>query len=259
MPQPLLIHPVEGLPEFEPGMSIAAEIVRALDGCEQLSGLCDGDVLVVTSKIVSKVEDRFLPASEKAAALAAETVRVVAKLPGSGASAIVENRLGLVMAAAGIDESNVAGERLLLLPEDPDRSAARIAEELERLTGSIVGVIVSDTAGRAWRIGQTDMAIGAARVQVIDDVRGGVDANSKPLIVTQRCVGDELAAAADLVKGKASNLPVAVIRGLSQHVGARFVDGARSIVRAPEEDLFRMGANEAIAEGERRARAARDV
>src|SRR5690606_29817243 len=134
---------------------------------------------------------------------------------------------------------------------DPDRSAREISDRVERLTGRVVGVVVSDTAGRPWRVGQTDMAIGAARVQLIDDVRGGVDAAGKPLSVTQRCLGDEMAAAADLVKGKAENLPVAIIRGLARHVGDRFADGARSIVRAPGDDLFRLGTAEAIAEGRR--------
>lgn len=241
------VFALRGLPEFGPGDSIAEAIVAA-SGPE---GLSDGDVLVVTSKIVSKAEGRFRSAREKAEALREETVRVVASIPGGSASAIVENRLGLVMAAAGIDESNVAGERLLLLPEDPDRSARRISEGIERLTGRVVGVIVSDTSGRPWRVGQTDLAIGAARVQLIDDVRGSVDATGKPLSVTQRCLGDEMAAAADLVKGKAENLPVAIIRGLGRHVGERFVDGARSIVRAPGQDLFRLGTAEAIAEGRR--------
>ncbi|UOQ57649.1 coenzyme F420-0:L-glutamate ligase [Leucobacter allii] len=239
------ILPVDGLPEFAPGVSIAREIAA-------VGEVQPGDILVVTSKIVSKAEGRFLPASEKARALAAETVRVVAAIPGGGASAIVENRLGLVMAAAGIDESNVEGERLLLLPQDPDASARAIAEEVERLTGCLVGVLISDTAGRPWRVGQTDMAIGAARVQVIDDVRGTTDANGKPLAVTQRCIGDELAAAADLVKGKATGVPVAIVRGLAHYVGVGFTAGARSIVRDPEQDLFRLGTAEAIAEGRRR-------
>lgn len=242
---------IHGLPEFVPGQSIAEAIAEAAGP----GGLADGDVLVVTSKIVSKAEGRFRPASEKPAALREQTVRVVANIPGGRASAIVENRLGLVMAAAGIDESNVEGERLLLLPEDPDRSAREISDGIERLAGCIVGVVISDTAGRPWRVGQTDMAIGAARVQLIDDVRGGLDAAGKPLSVTQRCIGDEMAAAADLVKGKAEGVPVAIIRGLSQYVGERFTAGARSIVRPPGEDLFRMGTAEAVAEGRRLERA----
>lgn len=241
------ILPVPGLPEFMPGASIAAEIVTAVGP----DGLEPGDVLVVTSKIVSKTENRFRDAASRAEALAAETVRVVASIPGGRGSAIVENRLGLVMAAAGIDESNVEGDRLLLLPEDPDRSARSISAEIEQLTGRLVGVVISDTAGRPWRLGQTDMAIGAARVRLVDDVRGSHDANGKELSVTQRCIGDEMAAAADLVKGKAANVPVAIIRGLSQHVGPQFVEGARSIVRPPGEDLFRTGTAEAVAEGRR--------
>ena len=246
-----MLKAIPGLPEFLPGMSIAAEVLAAAGP----DGLRDGDVLVVTSKIVSKVEDRFAAVQDRGSVLAAQTVRVVAKLPGPGASAIVENHLGLVMAAAGIDESNVEGERLLLLPEDPDRSAARIAKDIEALAGVVVGVIISDTVGRPWRVGQTDMAIGAARVQVIEDFRGSVDSAGKPLAVTQRCIADELAAAADLVKGKTAGLPIAVARGMGQYVGSDIGVGARSIVRRSEEDLFRLGTREAISEGRRLERA----
>lgn len=248
-----MLWALPGLPEFQPGMSVAAEIVAAAGP----DGLRDGDVLVVTSKIVSKAEDCFAAATERQRVLVAQTVRVVAKLPGAGASAIVENHLGLVMAAAGIDESNVVGERLLVLPADPDRSASEIAAEIESLVGVSVGVIVSDTVGRPWRVGQTDIAIGAARVQVVEDFRGSVDGAGKPLAVTQRCIADEIAAAADLVKGKTAGLPVAVVRGMGKHVGTEFAAGARSIVRRSDEDLFRLGTREAIAEGRRLERAER--
>ena len=240
------IEGVECLPEIGEGADLAALIIGAL-----AEPLADGDILVVTSKIVSKAEGRFVVADDREDAITAETVRVVASRtsPTGATTRIVENRLGMVSAAAGVDASNTPEGTVLLLPVDPDASARAIAGGLRERLGVEVGVIVSDTLGRAWREGQTDHAIGAGGVLVFEDLRGGTDAEGRPLVVTMPCVGDELAAAADLVKGKAARLPVAVVRGRGDLVGPLDLPGARSIVRPLERDMFRLGADEAYAEG----------
>lgn len=241
----LSVYPVIGIPEITPAHSLAEELLRALGP----NALREGDVLAVTSKIVSKVEGRFLPASERDIAIASETVRVVAKLPGGAGSAIVENRLGIVAAAAGVDASNIAGDRILLLPEDPDDSARDLAAELKTRTGFNVGIVITDTVGRAWRYGQTDIAIGCANLQIYDDSRGTVDTDGKPLSVTQRCIADEIAAATDIVKGKASAIPAALVRGINQYVVPGSEQRAREINRDAELDLFSLGTAEAYAKG----------
>ena len=242
----LQIWALEGIPEIVPGTDLVAAIADASGDILQ-----DGDVLVVTSKIVSKAEGRIVAADDREDAITGETVRVVASRanPGGSTTRIVENRLGIVSAAAGVDASNTPAGTVLLLPVDPDASARAIAAGLRSRLGVMVGVIVSDTLGRAWREGQTDSAIGAGGVHVFEDMRGQTDAEGRPLVVTMPCVADELAAAADLVKGKASRLPVAVVRGRADLVGALDLPGARSIVRDPERDMFRLGADEAYADG----------
>nr|WP_240016308.1 coenzyme F420-0:L-glutamate ligase [Streptomyces anulatus] len=231
--------------------------------------LVDGDILLVTSKIVSKAEGRILRAADREAAIDAETVRVVAR---RGTLRIVENRQGLILAAAGVDASNTPAGTVLLLPEDSDASARAIRDGLRDTLGVEVGVVVTDTFGRPWRNGLTDVAIGAAGVRVLDDLRGGTDAYGNPLSATVMATADELAAAGDLVKGKAEGLPVAVVRGLrhvvlpapasapapapapapsvpadSALVGA--VDsGARALVRGAADDMFRLGTSEAVRE-----------
>lgn len=242
----LAVWPLEGIPEIRAGADLVDVIARASGG-----ELADGDIIVVTSKIVSKAEGRFVVADDREAAITAETVRVVAsrRSPAGAVTRIVENRLGMVSAAAGVDASNTPEGTVLLLPEDPDASARAIAAGLRERLGIRVGVIVSDTLGRAWREGQTDHAIGAAGVHVFEDLRGGTDAEGRPLVVTMPCVADELAAATDLVKGKASRRPVAVVRGRADLVGALDLPGARSIVRPAERDMFRLGADEAFAQG----------
>jgi coenzyme F420-0:L-glutamate ligase/coenzyme F420-1:gamma-L-glutamate ligase len=244
--RPLTVWPLAGIPEITSGTDLAAVIADAAAGA-----LADGDILVVTSKIVSKAEGRFVTADDREDAITAETVRVVAtrETPGGHTTRIVQNRLGMVSAAAGVDASNTPEGTILLLPVDPDASARAIAAALRSRLGVEVGVLVSDTLGRAWRDGQTDHAIGAAGVHVFEDLRGGTDAEGRPLVVTMPCVADELAAAADLVKGKASRLPVAVVRGRADLVGSLDLPGARSIVRPLERDMFRLGADEAYAEG----------
>ncbi|EFL32571.1 gamma-glutamyl ligase [Streptomyces viridochromogenes DSM 40736] len=227
-----------GMPEVTAGDDVAKLIAAAEPG------LADGDVLLVTSKIVSKAEGRVLRAADREAAIDAETVRVVAR---RGSLRIVETRQGLVMAAAGVDASNTPSGTVLLLPEDPDASARAIREGLRDVLGVDVGVVVTDTFGRPWRAGLTDVAIGAAGVRVLDDLRGGTDAYGNPLSATVVATADELAAAGDLVKGKAAGLPVAVVRGLP-HVVADGDDaeGARAMVRGARDDMFRLGTSEAV-------------
>jgi len=228
---------VPGLPEIRPGDDLAKLIAAAEPG------LADGDVLLITSKIVSKAEGRIVRAADREAAIDAETVRVVAR---RGPLRIVENRQGLVMAAAGVDASNTEPGTVLLLPEDPDASARAVREGLRSALGVTVGVIVTDTFGRPWRAGLTDVAIGAAGVRVLDDLRGGTDGHGNPLGATVVATADELAAAGDLVKGKAAGLPVAVVRGLPHTVAEDDGEGARAMVRDARDDMFRLGTSEAV-------------
>ncbi|SMQ16737.1 coenzyme F420-0 gamma-glutamyl ligase [Streptomyces sp. Ag82_O1-12] len=229
---------VGGIPEVAAGDDLAKLIAAAEPG------LADGDVLLVTSKIVSKAEGRIVRAADREAAIDAETVRVVAR---RGALRIVENRQGLIMAAAGVDASNTPSGTVLLLPEDPDASARAVRDGLRDALGVDVGVVVTDTFGRPWRAGLTDVAIGAAGVRVLDDLRGGTDAYGNPLSATVVATADELAAAGDLVKGKAAGLPVAVVRGLPHLVAEGDPgEGARAMVRGARDDMFRLGTSEAV-------------
>ncbi|MFJ4842279.1 coenzyme F420-0:L-glutamate ligase [Streptomyces sp. NPDC088746] len=231
-----------GMPEVREGDDLA-KLIAATE-----PGLVDGDVLLVTSKIVSKAEGRIVEATDREAAIDAETVRVVAR---RGTLRIVENRQGLVMAAAGVDASNTPAGTVLLLPEDPDASARLIRDGLRDALGVEVGVVVTDTFGRPWRNGLTDVAIGAAGVRVLDDLRGGTDGHGNPLSATVVATADELASAGDLVKGKASGLPVAVVRGLPHVVADASADedpGARAMVRVAADDMFRLGTSEAVRE-----------
>ncbi|MFD0401802.1 coenzyme F420-0:L-glutamate ligase [Kitasatospora sp. NPDC127121] len=232
----LQILPVEGLPEIDAGTDLAALLAKA--GEYQ-----DGDILIVTSKIVSKAEGRLLHAADREAAIEAETVRVVAR---RGHARIVENRNGFVMAAAGVDASNTAPGTVLLLPEDPDASARALRGRLQQLTGRRLAVVVTDTFGRPWRTGLTDVAIGAAGLSVLEDHRGRTDSHGNELALTVTATADELAAAADLVKGKTSGVPVAVVRGLSHLVTAEDGDGTRPLVRSAVDDMFRLGTSEAL-------------
>ena len=206
---------LEGIGEIVAGDDLAEMIVAAAGTL-----LADGDILAVTSKIVSKAEGRQRAADDREQAITDETVRVVATRthPG-GVTRIVENRQGLVLAAAGVDASNTPEGIVLLLPIDPDASAHALCTALRERTGLRLGVLITDTAGRAWREGQTDIAIGAAGVAVLDDLRGTTDVNGRRLDATIAAVGDEIAAAADLAKGKTSGNPVAVVRGLGRLVG----------------------------------------
>ena len=243
------ILPVPGLPEFRPGDDVAAAIAGAAPWLQH------DDVLVVTSKVLSKAEGRIVTAPtdpEERDALRrklidAEAVRVLAR---KGRTLITENAIGLVQAAAGVDGSNVDSAELALLPVDPDGSAAALRTRLSELLGVTIAVVITDTMGRAWRNGQTDVAIGAAGLSVLHGYAGAEDGHGNELLVTEVAVADELAAAADLVKGKLTGIPVAVVRGL--HLPD---DGSagRTLVRSGEEDLFWLGTQEAIELGRRQA------
>lgn len=235
---------VEGLPEFRSGDDLAALIGDAL-----ADELQDGDILAVTSKIVSKAEGRSVVAADREDAITAETVRVVAT---RGTTRIVQNAWGQVMAAAGVDASNTAQGTVLLLPVDPDSSARLLCAALRERFGVRVGVIITDTFGRPWREGQTDVALGAAGVRVLDDLRGTRDAVGHELQVSQSAIGDEIAGAADLVKGKTRGTPVAVVRGLGHYVTDDLDPaGAQPLVRGADTDLFSLGTSEAWDEGYR--------
>ncbi len=241
------VFAIPGLPEFQPGDDLARILGDALDGIVE-----DGDILAVTSKIVSKAEGRVVAAADREEAITAETVRVVASRPhadGSGTTRIVENRQGLVMAAAGVDSSNAPDGHVLLLPVDPDASARALAAALRERFGIRIGVVLTDTFGRPWREGQVDQAIGAAGVVVLEDLAGTADANGRPLAVTAPAIADELAAAGELVKSKAGGRPLSVIRGLGHLVTGLDAPGARTLQRASERDMFRQGTAEAWQEG----------
>ncbi|MBC7442459.1 MAG: coenzyme F420-0:L-glutamate ligase [Ramlibacter sp.] len=242
------VFALEGIGEVAAGADLAALIAGAAG-----ARLRHGDILAVTSKIVSKAEGRQVAAGDREQAITDETVRVVASraYPG-GVTRIVENRQGLIMAAAGVDASNTPDGTVLLLPVDPDASAHALCVALRERTGLRLGVIITDTAGRPWREGQTDIAIGAAGVAGLDDLRGTGDASGRRLGVTVAAVADEIAGAADLVKGKTSGNPVAVVRGLGRLVGeldSADARGATRLQRPSENDMFRIGSAEAHAEG----------
>ncbi|HET7174345.1 MAG TPA: coenzyme F420-0:L-glutamate ligase [Nocardioidaceae bacterium] len=224
------------LPEVAPGDDLGSLVAGATE-------LADGDVVAVTSKIVSKSEGR-VRRIDRPAAVTAESVRVLAR---RGDSVIAETAHGLVLAAAGVDASNTAPGTVLLLPADPDGSARRLRERLLALTGRNVAVVVTDTAGRAWRSGQTDLAIGCAGLLPLTDLRGTRDTFGNELLVTAPAIADELASAADLVKGKATGRPVAVLRGLAPAVlpPGTAGPGASALVRETALDLFGLGAREA--------------
>ena len=243
------ILPITGLPRFRAGDDLAGALATAADW------LRTGDILVVTSKIISKVEGRMVPAPTdpeardiaRRALVDSEAVRVVAR---KGRTLITENKLGIVQAASGVDGSNVDGDELALLPTDPDASAAALRASLRDRLRIDVAVLITDTMGRAWRVGQTDVAIGAAGIAVTHPYEGSVDEYGNPLIVTDIAVADELAAAADLVKGKLGEIPVAVVRGLIPRENGTT---ARDLLRPGEEDLFWLGTAEAIDVGRRQA------
>jgi coenzyme F420-0:L-glutamate ligase/coenzyme F420-1:gamma-L-glutamate ligase len=224
---------VMGLPEINAGDDLAGLIAEAAD-------LADGDVVVVTQKIVSKAEGAMVavdpddPLSHKPV-VEQESVRVLRR---RGDLVISETKHGFVCANAGVDRSNVNADQVALLPDDPDRSARRIRDGIRAKAGVEAGVIVSDTFGRPWRRGVSDVAIGSAGVRPILDLRGTEDTMGRELQVTEVAIVDELAAAAELVMGKAENIPVAIIRGIDPAwLGPGSIQA--DLVRSPAEDLFR--------------------
>lgn len=245
LPDVLTVWAPDGFGEVVSGDDLPALVVRVLRGGPALA---DGDVLVLTSKVVSKAEGRTVRAADREQAITDETVRVVATRAASG-TRIVENRLGLVMAAAGVDTSNTPDGTVLLLPEDPDASARAVRVAVTAAFGVRVGVVVADTTGRPWREGLVDIAVGAAGLRVLDDLRGTTDTQGRELHATVVAVADELAAAAELVKGKTSGRPLAVVRGAGRFVTADDGPGARALLRPAADDLFRLGTAEAYAAG----------
>lgn len=244
-PEPVELYPVVGMPEVGDGDDLAGLVLGALKASGQ--DLREGDVLVVSSKVVAKAQGRLVAAASREQVIAGETSEVVAeRLTARGPARIVRTLGGLVLAAAGVDASNVPAEHVLLLPENADAAAERLLDGLRAGSGvQRLGVVVSDTLGRPWRIGQVDTAIGAAGVLIGQDLAGQPDAGGRPMEVTYRALADELAAAADLVKGKVSGVPVALVRGLPDLV----VDtplGADALQRHPAEDWFRYGHAEAV-------------
>jgi coenzyme F420-0:L-glutamate ligase len=238
----LVIVPVEGLPEVRPGdvlaELIAAACVRATPA--EQSALLDGDVVVVTSKIVSKAEGRLVEVDpdDDAARLRLAEAEAVRVLRRRGELMVAETRHGFVCAGAGVDLSNVAPGQAALLPLDPDRSARRIRDGLRARAGVEVAVVVSDSFGRPWRRGVTDVALGCAGVAAVVDLRGTTDAYGQVLVNTEVAVADELAGAAEVVMGKTAGVPVAVVRGVDRS-WLRESSVREEIVRPSREDLFR--------------------
>ncbi|ANS78430.1 Coenzyme F420-0:L-glutamate ligase [Serinicoccus hydrothermalis] len=256
VPGAVQVLPLPGLPEITAGTDLAAALALSL---EAAGGLRDGDVLVVSSKLVSKALGLRVPEPvDRERVVADQSVRVVAeRLTPAGLTQVVESVAGPVLAAGGVDASNTGPEGgLLLLPPDPDAAARELHDGVVRTLGAPVraALLLTDTAGRPWRDGQTDLALGASGLRVLDDLRGGRDGDGRPLAVTSRAVADELAAAADLVKGKASGTGAALVRGLPDLVlgtpdagsGPEGPTGARALVRTGPGDWFALGHREAL-------------
>lgn len=240
--------PLLGVPRVSPGDDLAGLLVRAATSPGG-PGLLDGDVLVVTSKVVSKAEGRIVRGLDRDEVIDAETRRVVSSWESpNGRTVIAETMHGLVLAAAGVDASNTEPGTLVLLPLDPDGSANALRTEVLQRTGANVAVVISDSMGRPWRRGQTDVAIGAAGLRVLDDLRGTRDAYGHALEVTIRAVGDEVAGAAELVASKTTGVPALIVRGLADLVlppkdpGT----GAAGLIMPAEDDRFRLGTPEAM-------------
>ncbi len=229
--------PVEGIGEIVPGDDLAAIIVEHL-----AEPLDDGDVVVVTSKVVSKA-DGLATADDREALIDAETDRLVAR---RGQTRIVRTHSGLTLAAAGIDASNLEVGTVIPLPPDPDQSAHDLLVGLQALTGARLAVIVTDTAGRAWRVGQTDIAIGAAGITPLLSFDGVEDSYGNVLAVTAPAVADEIAGAADLVAGKLGGHPVVVVRGLPADWLSDDAAGASALIRDEAGDMFGLGARDAV-------------
>lgn len=251
---------VAGLGEIRTGTDLVATLSSPLvsiawpDGS---TGVQAGDIVVVTSKIVSKAEGRIEQATNREAAIDRESVRTVAsRRTSAGTTRIVETTHGFVMAAAGIDASDTPTGTILLLPLDPDRSARELKDGLTReLDVGPIGVLITDTMGRPWREGVTDVAIGSAGVGVLHDHRGSHDRFGSELVATVTAIADEIAAAAELVSPKSAGIPVCVVRGLSQYViGGVADEGAKALIRPASDDLFQLGTAEALTLGKSQGR-----
>lgn len=227
----------DGIAEITDETDLAALVTAHL-------ALEEGDIVLVTSKVVSKAEGRVL-VGDREQAIRDETVRLVAR---RGPTSIVENHLGLVMAAAGVDASNVEPGKVVLLPLDPDATARAVRTALRSETGRNVAVLITDTAGRAWRHGQIDLAVGAAGIEPLEQFEGRYDAYGNPLAVTAPAIADELAAAAELASGKLGGRPLTLVRGLAERVlpPGEHGPGARALVRETGTDLFGLGSREAV-------------
>lgn len=232
----ITIRGVAGLPQINAGDDLAILISAH-------TSIVDGDIVVITSKIVSKAEDRLVPALDRVDAIAAEAQRVVAQ---RGRTSIVETRHGFIMAAAGVDMSDVPHGFAALLPLDPDASARKIRGDIQKALGITIGVIITDTFGRAWRDGLVDMAIGAAGIQVLNDFRGRVDDAGNLLEATVMATVDEIASASELVRQKLTQSPVAIISGINHFVTSEDGPGVSALIRKSKDDWFRLGHREAI-------------
>jgi coenzyme F420-0:L-glutamate ligase/coenzyme F420-1:gamma-L-glutamate ligase len=229
------VIPILGIPEVHPGDDLALLLLDTLESSSLV--LQQGDVLVVTQKAVSKAEGRVVPEMPvgKRRWVERETRRIVAR---RGELIIAETQHGFVCANAGVDASNVAEGYLTLLPEDPDATAERLRQALHGATDVDVAVVITDTFGRPWRRGVVNVAVGCAGLPALLDLRGTKDASGRVLETTVVAVADEVSAASGLVMGKASGIPMAIIRGLSLEAPSM---PARALIRPPEEDLFRTG------------------
>ena len=242
LPISYTVYAVRDLPEFRQGDDLVESLAQSAPA------LTDGDILVVTSKIISKIEGRLLDVAAGEAqrqrardeAIDGESLAVVAQ---RGQTRIVRNRLGLTMAAAGIDASNVPDGKIALLPEDPDASAEEIRTSIRVRLGRDVAVVITDTVGRPWREGLVDIAIGSAGISPLRDLRGTVDTHGHPLAVTALAQIDEIASASELVRGKVGAIPVAVVRGIPWQTSDLT---ARSLIRAGETDMFSLGTRDVV-------------
>lgn len=229
------IYPVEGIGEAQPGDDPAMLVGDAIAGRHQLA---DGDIVVVTHKLISKAEGRVVELVDDGPEahrylVEQEAVRIIRR---RGPLVIAQTRHGFICANAGVDRSNAGPAKAVLLPEDPDRSANRIRLRLQQRFGATIAVIVTDTFGRAWRRGLVDVAIGVAGMEPIDDLRGQTDTFGKVLEVSEVAIVDEIAAAADLVMGKANGIPAAIVRGV---IWKPSDAGIEPLLRPADEDLFR--------------------
>lgn len=228
------MFPIEGIGEVVPGDDVAQLLWDAIAAGPH--SIADGDIIVITHKIVSKAEGRIVDAATDADYRQAVLDEAVAVVRRRGDLVIAQTRHGFICANAGVDRSNIEGARIVLLPERPDRSAATIKKRLEARSGVTIAVIISDTFGRPWRRGLTDVAIGVAGMDAINDLRGTSDMHGRILEVSEVAVVDEIAGAADLVMGKSTGIPAAIVRGITWEPAP---GRAADLVRPASEDMFR--------------------